>query len=576
MRQRRKKLRDRKDQDRMLRQVAGVCIAATACFVVLLFLFSAFLSSRNTIPSIDLLSTNPEFTVIRSDGSVEHYDKNYFKELECGDTLTISIDPLGEDSTILDNAALVFSLYHCRVKVYVGDELIYTQTEPDASSEIGHRYYMIPLPDDYENHTIRIVATDSEHDRLSVIDKLRIVPDVYAVYSFSSGTTAETVLMLTLLTLSFFVMLLALNRWITGHRQPGMISMSGFCFSLVLWYMGYMELLVPIIQDWEFLANIEYVALYFTPIPLSIFIQSEIKSYPILRNICRAMSAAFTIFFAVITYVSFHVSGTSYVDFIQYLRLLLLIALIFFGIAQVLEGRKERGSRDFHVVAFGYLTATILGGLELVRYVLSQQYGHLFPFLHFSLMPFVILTLTMTLLFRFGLSYSREYVTKIQEENLKVMAFTDPLTMAPNRAKCREVIQRMKEQNITDYVMIFVDINYLKRTNDTFGHEMGDELIKTTGELLRKHFSGGDFYGRLGGDEFIAIHFGTKEEAGALMQQVSEDIREVNKSGKFAFTMSESWGISVSTLEHPLSPELALHEADKNMYEAKKAAHAGR
>lgn len=174
------------------------------------------------------------------------------------------------------------------------------------------------------------------------------------------------------------------------------------------------------------------------------------------------------------------------------------------------------------------------------------------------------------------MQYSRESFERIERESLKRLAFTDQLTGAPNRSACSRMFQSMRDEKITDYCLVFADVNFLKHTNDTYGHEQGDALIRSAAEALGKHFCGKDFYGRWGGDEFIAVHFGTLEETNACLVRVEEETKRKNEARDYPFSISLSFGVAVSTGEHPLTPEEATLAADRVMYENKKQAHADR
>jgi diguanylate cyclase (GGDEF)-like protein len=130
--------------------------------------------------------------------------------------------------------------------------------------------------------------------------------------------------------------------------------------------------------------------------------------------------------------------------------------------------------------------------------------------------------------------------------------------------------------NITDYVITFIDINFLKETNDRWGHDKGDELIQTSSDLLEKHFVGDDFFGRWGGDEFVAIHLGTLDETKEIMSAIQQDINAFNAAGEKDFTLSEAWGYGVSTKDEPLDPQDAITQADMQMYTEKQKAHQAR
>lgn len=115
-----------------------------------------------------------------------------------------------------------------------------------------------------------------------------------------------------------------------------------------------------------------------------------------------------------------------------------------------------------------------------------------------------------------------------------------------------------------------LDLNDLKKVNDTLGHEMGDIMILNFAKLLRKVVPLQYFAGRFGGDEFIVIaeDISDKEEAEELIQNIKDMILKFNGlRGEFqidyacGFAFSEDYpGASLMDL---------LNEADLKMYEDK-------
>ena len=115
-----------------------------------------------------------------------------------------------------------------------------------------------------------------------------------------------------------------------------------------------------------------------------------------------------------------------------------------------------------------------------------------------------------------------------------------------------------------------LDLNDLKKVNDTLGHEMGDIMILNVAKLLRKVVPLQYFAGRFGGDEFIVIaeDISDKEEAEELIQNIKDMILKFNGlRGEFqidyacGFAFSEDYpGASLMDL---------LNEADLKMYEDK-------
>jgi diguanylate cyclase (GGDEF)-like protein/PAS domain S-box-containing protein len=168
---------------------------------------------------------------------------------------------------------------------------------------------------------------------------------------------------------------------------------------------------------------------------------------------------------------------------------------------------------------------------------------------------------------------------KANEEEIKKLAFFDPLTSLPNR---RLLLDRLKQAVInakrhkTFGILIFMDLDRFKVINDTQGHQIGDELLiqiarRITG-VIRKE----DTACRLGGDEFVVLiaeHDKSLQEAVDHAALVAEKIRKVinepiDLSGNIQ-QFSTSIGVAVfpDAIEQP---EEILEQADTAMYRSKQ------
>lgn len=119
--------------------------------------------------------------------------------------------------------------------------------------------------------------------------------------------------------------------------------------------------------------------------------------------------------------------------------------------------------------------------------------------------------------------------------------------------------------------VIMVDCNYLKRTNDLCGHEMGDELLRRTASVLRR-VAGADYLPmRVGGDEFLLICPHTdRESAYDVVQGLRRSLAAASDD---TLTVSVSFG--VATAETPGCTLVEIYqEADCNMYQEKREVHA--
>ena len=97
---------------------------------------------------------------------------------------------------------------------------------------------------------------------------------------------------------------------------------------------------------------------------------------------------------------------------------------------------------------------------------------------------------------------------KLYEERLKHYASTDTMTGTYNREWGTRIMRDMvasAEQEKDAISVVFLDVDGLKEINDTCGHEMGDEVIIKTVDMVRSCIRKSDFMCRWGGDEFLLV-----------------------------------------------------------------------
>ena len=120
--------------------------------------------------------------------------------------------------------------------------------------------------------------------------------------------------------------------------------------------------------------------------------------------------------------------------------------------------------------------------------------------------------------------------------------------------------------------LIMADIDHFKRINDTFGHAVGDEIIKRFGELLSKNIKGRDTAVRYGGEEFLVVLPNTKLDGAAYLgEQIRTELDTKrwmhHKTGQPIGKVTASFG--VAQLRSGEKPEALVDRADTYLYEAK-------
>jgi len=166
-----------------------------------------------------------------------------------------------------------------------------------------------------------------------------------------------------------------------------------------------------------------------------------------------------------------------------------------------------------------------------------------------------------------GYTSIRQDIT--DKKKVEELSITDKLTKLFNRHKIDEVfqeeIQRAKRYDCI-FSVILLDIDHFKSVNDTYGHDVGDVVIKNISKLLKQSIRVTDIVGRWGGEEFIIIAIETNyKDAMNLAQNIKKSIQNY-KHDKVGFKTA-SFG--VTTYKKGDSEELMLNRADGALYKAK-------
>ena len=168
-------------------------------------------------------------------------------------------------------------------------------------------------------------------------------------------------------------------------------------------------------------------------------------------------------------------------------------------------------------------------------------------------------------------------INEIRQVEMKLQhaATHDSLTGLPNRFlmedRLKLMLARAKRAGTAAAVM-FMDVDYLKTVNDTYGHDIGDLLLITVAERLRKCVRETDSVSRLGGDEFVITAEAIREikDADRMVALLRRTIARPMHLGGHKIKVSASIGVALCPLDGEDS-ETLLRAADVDMYRVKRA-----
>lgn len=161
-------------------------------------------------------------------------------------------------------------------------------------------------------------------------------------------------------------------------------------------------------------------------------------------------------------------------------------------------------------------------------------------------------------------------------ESLQDLAYRDFLTDLPN---CRmfkicitEALEREKQQKNPLAAVMFIDLDRFKIVNDTFGHAIGDLLLKQVSQLLISCLSSEDTVSRLGGDEFSILlpNIQSREEATTVAKNILNTLEKPIFIKGYEISISASIGIAFFP-ENGLNADTLLKHADSAMYRVKNS-----
>jgi diguanylate cyclase (GGDEF)-like protein/PAS domain S-box-containing protein len=163
---------------------------------------------------------------------------------------------------------------------------------------------------------------------------------------------------------------------------------------------------------------------------------------------------------------------------------------------------------------------------------------------------------------------------KNQQEKIRLLAMTDPLTGLANRHKYNESLDKAVKQALrfkTQFALLFIDLDKFKPVNDTYGHPVGDALLKHVAKELTASCRDVDLVARLGGDEFalLAIGINEQQEVSILAERIIKAISNPVTMGPHTLQIGASIGISYFPQDSS-DIEALSRMADEALYIAKQ------
>lgn len=516
-----------------------------------------------------------------------------FKMCNRGDVLTLRhIVPRYD---IISLPTLEVYTIHSAIKVYLDDEVIYTygQRLYDENKLLGYGEHFVSMPYGANSKWLTVEMTVSENNAFDGVKAMKLLDGNSAMVKDLSGKRVNLSIAMFLIVFGVIIMVLSMLMLGRAVNFVQTFCIALFSFLIGCWTLCNNELIEYFTTDLLMKSYLEYYSLYILPLPLTYYFRDKID----VRSNPKWLKVYFWgIIAAEIVYIASAVilQEANLVHLPQILvgsHILMILTIVLILMISVIDikVRKQRPT----VVMIGFLIAIAIVIVELIRFNIEKYITGFTKNAYSSDTCFAVLIIVISMLLDYGNKTSKSLYENAQRAVLEQMAYMDELTGLGNRRMCEKKITELEEKEMSSdsvYAIVSLDLNFLKRTNDTYGHKKGDELIKSFSDVLSNVFS---LYGtvtRTGGDEFVVILDDiTEEKVKSLLAQMLEQMEEKNKyasdvilSTAYGYAMKGEIPLKQEKTEEvklkvvDIGPRAVYRIADDRMYENKRKSKLGR
>jgi diguanylate cyclase (GGDEF)-like protein len=163
------------------------------------------------------------------------------------------------------------------------------------------------------------------------------------------------------------------------------------------------------------------------------------------------------------------------------------------------------------------------------------------------------------------------------DRELRYLALTDDLTCLFNRRGFfAAATQQLKlaQRDGQNLLLLFCDVDNLKKINDTYGHHEGDLALIRAADALEQSLRGSDILSRLGGDEFVVLASETSNQTQEIIARRLEKNLKKSRAAEPRYALSLCVGVARFDPKCPITLGELMVRADKDMYEKKRRIQA--
>lgn len=463
------------------------------------------------------------------------------------------------------NKIIAFSTFHAIAEVRINDTLIYSLMPSDNSftKTTGYNWSFVLLQEEYAGQKLTIQLK-------SVYDRKLTRPTIYyGRHNAVTRTIATKDLFNFLVSVFIFIfgMILFFYSYIVvGRNDSSLKHFSIFTILLGIWQFSDSSLCMLLIPWSAMLAFAAHGSLMLMPIPFLLFLRTtyQERENPLWYIYCLFNCAVCVIRITLQLTSVYDLRETLWLTHIS-IVLFVMVAL-YLSIRELIINRMTKQMR-INIGCIFIIMGTTLA--DLISYNITGQNSA------YGCMGFLLYVLIMG---SYIVKRSRQLLLHAHENEVyRKLAFTDELTGLFNRTAFRQDMDSRIQTNsqsgrmtISPTVILMFDLNDLKKCNDTFGHEYGDQYIMISSQIIEQVFGVFGRCYRIGGDEFcVILPFTSQNEVENCLEQFRRRLRERNRK-PFVVPINVAAGYAIYDSSIDSTLDDTQNRADELMYQNKQ------
>jgi len=491
--------------------------------------------------------------------------RHQFQDVKRGDSLVLSKTL---PSNLTHYSAVWMRIYTSAFDVFIGNEKIYTMGWKQIKSDklVGSGCHRIELPSGWMGNTLTIKLHASQSSSFDILPKVSLHPNELYGSPFREVKLTPTLCVACFMGIFGILMIVGGVGGMGFASYFGRLVLIGF-FSLVIaiWSICYTKDIFQISMNREMNYLIEHASVYLSPCTLELLIvgmrRGKIHGW---RWIGLCVILAFSSLLFVVASLAQFFGLAKYGDFLFPFHIIVVASVLFAFLPGVIFSKKDDSSDKIFAVGFVLYSLTCLA--EVISYgvtrILFDGNVERYP-----IIPGGVLLFLLSLVFSYAVYLQKSVADRAEKYVLTAIAYRDSLTGLYNRAKCEMIFDALNSTH-SDFAIMSIDLDGLKKVNDTYGHQQGDELIKALAGILHSSFAGYGTSVRMGGDEFVVIvrqeHL---NDIGKCIHKLGE--LQKSESEKLPIPIKFSLGMAVQS-EVRSNADAVYREADQRMYAEKR------